>query len=428
MDTPGDGRRSSGAGRSLGRRFRRVRAATLDLVAPLEVEDLVPASHPNASSAKWHLGHTTWWFERYFLEPHLRGFAPDPEWRDLFDPGRRGFRTDRGVWSRPTAAEVGDYRRRVEDKIGRALEAGLGSNAEAALRFGIQHEALHQELLLADLKHLFGTHPLRPAYRADGEPDGFEDAPPPLRFLSFAGGEVRIGRFGTDSGFGNETPRHRRFLEPFGLANRLVTNGEYREFIEEGGYRERSLWLPDGWDACVAEGWRAPLYWENPHDGPGTEFTLLGPRPIEPAAPVSHVSYFEADAFARWRECRLPGEAEWETAAAGLRVEGNFAESGRLVPRPASRDRAGVAAPGPAQMFGDLWEWTRSPHGPYPGYRTADRQPGDPTTGFATGRQVLRGGSCLAPELLVRETTRNFLRPRTRLLPTGIRLARDRTH
>lgn len=407
-------------------RFLETRDRTLRLVAPLAAEDFVAAGGGDASPVKWHLGHTTWFVERYFLETGgFRWRRPAPEYDDLFDPGRRAFHRNRARWTRPTVAEVFAYRRAVEEAVGNAAGAGLAPGPEAALDLATRHEALHQELILAELKHLLWQNPLRPAYREPSERRRPKTNPAPLRFIPFPGGEVGIGHDGPGFAFANERPRRRRLLAPFQLANRLATNGEFLEFIAEGGYETRTLWPADGWEAREARGWEAPLYWEREGDD-WTEFTLEGRRPLDPAAPVGHASWFEAQAFARWRGCRLPRETEWESAAARADVtEANVLETGRLAPLPAPGDRAAPGRRSPAQLFGDLWEWTGSAHLPYPGYRPEARLPGDPTTRFLTTGPVVRGGSCLTSALLVRATTRHHIPAGDRRHATGIRLARD---
>ena len=411
--------------------FQRVRQQTTALVAPLEVEDQVAQSMPDASPAKWHLAHTSWFFETFVLGRKECDYSPArPEYRELFNSyylgvGPRHSRPERGLLSRPTVAEIGAYRRTVDEAMLEAFAAGLAPEAAELTTLGIHHEQQHQELLLTDLKHLFSKNPLKPAYRK--EPDApRESAPtPPLRFLSFPGGALPFGHDGSGFAFDNETPRHTRLIEPFRLASRLVTNGEYLEFIEEGGYRDASLWLSDGWEARVAGGWEAPLYWER-GEGAWREFTLAGLAPLAPETPVSHVSYFEADAFARWREARLPTEFEWEAAAAGRPLEGSFVENGRLHPAPAPADGARPGSPDPVQLFGDAWEWTASAYLPYPRYRPAAGAVGEYNGKFMSGQMVLRGGSCLTPASHLRATYRNFFRPDARWQAAGIRIARDR--
>ncbi len=416
--------------------FLRVRRQTDELAAPLTGEDQTAQSLPEASPVKWHLAHTSWFFEAFVLTKAGTGYAPAAsDYGELFGAGaangggRRHPRRERGLLTRPTAAEVGGYRRRVDEAVLSSFEAGISAETAAAALLGIHHEQRHQEFLLADLKHLFWKNPRQPAYRPSGDAGVFgPPAPtPPLRFVSFAGGELAFGHGGGSFAFAGETPRHSRLLPPFQLASRLVTNREYLEFVEEGGYREASLWLADGWEARRRHGWEAPLYWKRAGGG-FEEFTLGGLAPLAPESPVSHVSFFEADAFARWRESRLPTEFEWEAAAAGRPVRGAFLESGLLHPSPAEGGPIGGRAASPAQLFGDLWEWTASAGLPYPGFRSVLRSPAAaaaaPDGRFLFGRMVLRGGSCLTPAGGFRATCRNFLRPEARWQASGIRLAR----
>ena len=405
-----------------------VRERTTALAAPLETEDFVVQSMPDASPAKWHLAHTSWFFETFVLGGEGTGYSPaHPEYGELFHScfigvGRRHLQPERGLLSRPTVAEVFAYRRRVDEAMLRTLAGEAPPRVADIVTLGLHHEQQHQELLLTDLKHLFSKNPLHPAYRPAAEEPGERETTPPLRFLSFPGGAPPFGHQGSGFAFDNETPRHSRLIPPFQLASRLVTNGEYLEFVEEGGYRSSSLWLSDGWDAAQAGGWEAPLYWRR--DGEGfVEFSFGGLGPLVPEAPVSHVSYYEADAFARWRESRLPTEFEWESAAADLPVRGAFVENGRFRPSPARN--AGPGSRQPAQLFGDAWEWTASAYLPYPRYRSTAGAIGEYNGKFMNGRMVLRGGSCLTPESHIRASYRNFLRPDARWQVTGIRLARD---
>ena len=404
--------------------FRRVRRQTAELAAPLAIEDYVVQSLPEARPAKWHVGHTSWYFETFVLGREGAGQAPiRPDYREIFGVSDAGveIRHDRGVLSRPTVAEVYEYRRQVDDAMAELLADELPEEVRERVVLGLHHEQQHQERMLADLKHLFSRNPLHPAYReASSEPRG--GAVPPLRFVSFAGGRQTVGYAGTGFAYDNERPRHERLVAPFQLGSRLITNDEYREFIEEGGYRERSLWLADGWEARVAGGWEAPLHWVRQGDG-FNEFSLAGLAPLAPAAPVVHVSCFEADAFARWREARLPTELEWESAAADQPVTGTFLEDGHLQPQPAPA-AAHRGASGPVQLFGDVWEWTASPYLPYPGFRPSSRF-GQSSGRSMSGRMVLRGGSCLTPASHIRATYRHVLRPDARWQATGIRITRD---
>ena len=421
--------------------FRRVRRQTTELVAPLAIEDYVVGSMmPGASPAKWHLGHTSWFFETFVLtrEGVLSrdgtGYCPPhPEYQEVFGVsaagGGRHLRRVRGLLSRPTVAEVFDYRRQVDDGVAELLEGELPDEVGEIVLLGLHHEQQHQERLLIDLKHLFSLNPLTPAYRqAEDETRGGEASP--LRFVSFAGGTLPFGHQGAGFAYDNERPRHQRLVEPFQLASRLITNGEYLEFVAEGGYREASLWLSDGWDARVAGDWEAPLYWVRQGDD-FAEFSLGGLLPLALDAPVIHLSYFEADAFARWREARLPTEFEWEAAAANRPLAGTFLENGGLRPSPAPRGtRPGGSGPGPGgrsgpvQLFGDAWEWTASAYLPYPRFRPTGVF-GQSSGKSMSGRMVLRGGSCFTPASHLRATYRHVLRPDARWHAAGVRIARD---
>lgn len=404
--------------------FRRVRRQTAELAAPLAIEDYVVQSMPDARPAKWHVGHTSWYFEAFVLGREAAGEAPiQPEYRAIFGVSDAGIEIshDRGLLSRPTVAEVYEYRRRVDEAMEELLEGEVPEEVRELMVLGLHHEQQHQERLLADLKHLFSRNPLHPAYReASGGPGG--GAAPPLRCVSFPGGAQPIGYGGTGFAYDDERPRHERLVAPFQLGSRLITNGEYLEFMEEGGYRERSLWLVDGWEARVAGGWEAPLHWVR-QGGGFAEFSLAGLAPLAPEAPVVHVSAFEADAFARWREARLPTEFEWESAAADQPVAGTFLEDGHLQPQPAPA-AAHRGASGPVQLFGDVWEWTASAYLPYPGFRPSGRF-GQSSGRSMSGRMVLRGGSCLTPASHIRASYRHVLRPDARWQATGIRIARD---
>jgi ergothioneine biosynthesis protein EgtB len=413
----------NGDAEDLARRYREVRGLTEHLCAPLEVEDYQVQSMPDASPAKWHLAHTTWFFETFLLAPHAPGFRPSrPEYAVLFNSyyhgaGERWPRPQRGVLSRPTVAEVYSYRHAVDSRV-LDLLGGADARALGALRFtlelGLNHEQQHQELLLTDLKHAFALNPLRPAYRAD--PPARPAGPAPeLSWEAYPAGLYWQGHGGDGFAFDNERPRHRVWVEGFHLASRLVTAGEYLDFVESGGYRRPELWLSDGWDARTRNGWEHPLYWERDAGG-WRVMTLHGMRGLDADEPVCHVSYYEADAFARWAGARLPTEAEWSAAAQGRAVEGNFLESGRLHP---------AVANGSAQLFGDAWEWTSSPYGPYPGYRPFAGALGEYNGKFMCNQLVLRGGSCATPRSHVRASYRNFFPPEARWQFMGFRLARD---
>ncbi len=404
--------------------FLRVRRQTTELAAPLAIEDYVVQSMPDARPAKWHVGHTSWYFERFVLGWEGASHPPiQPEYRQIFGVSEAGVEIshDRGVLSRPTVAEVYEYRRQVDEAMSDLLAGELPEDVRALVVLGLHHEQQHQERMLADLKHLFSRNPLHPVYReASGGPRG--GAAPPLRFISFPGGIQPIGYGGRGFAYDNERPRHERLLAPFQLGSRLITNGEYLEFMEEGGYRERSLWLADGWEAREAGGWESPLHWVW-QGGGFAEFSLAGLAPILSEAPVVHVSAFEADAFASWREARLPTEFEWESAAADQPVTGTLLEDGRLQPQPAPA-AARRGASGPVQLFGDVWEWTASAYLPYPGFRPSGRF-GQSSGRSMSGRMVLRGGSCLTPAFHIRPSYRHVLRPDARWQATGIRIARD---
>jgi ergothioneine biosynthesis protein EgtB len=399
-----------------------VRDATVALCEPLEPEDCVGQSMPEASPAKWHLAHTSWFFEEFVLQRATEAYRfHDDRFRYLFNSyyntvGPMHARPRRGLISRPTVAEVLAYRTRVDEQMQELLGAGeLGGPLASVTTLGLHHEQQHQELLLTDIKHLFSCNPLLPAYRPRRAL--VWRASEALEFLAFPGGTVPIGHDGSGFGFDNEQPRHLQYLQPFRLANRPVSNAEYREFVRAGGYQQPQLWLSDGWAVCQRDGWQRPIYWA---DSLEQEFTLYGLRELDPHAPVCHVSYYEADAFARWAQARLPTEAEWETAATGLPLEGNFVDSGHLQPEAAWQSETRLL-----QMFGDVWEWTCSPYVPYPGFRPLDGTLGEYNGKFMVNQLVLRGGSCATPLTHIRPTYRNFFAPESRWQFAGLRLAQD---
>lgn len=412
---------------SLLQSFDRVRATTLSLCEPLEIEDFVAQSMPDASPAKWHLAHTSWFFEQFILKPHVRDYrSPYPQYEYLFNSyyqsvGPMHERPQRGLLTRPTVAEVMQYRAHVEAQMHELFEARADDAHIASLTtLGLNHEQQHQELLLTDLKHLFFCNPLKPAYREE-RAQVAASAPTPMRFYTFDGGIDHIGAGDDVFAFDNELPRHKVLLEPFALANRLVTNGEYAEFIRDGGYQRPEIWLSDGWAIVVAESWDRPIYWSESLD---SEFTLHGLRPLDPASPVCHLSYYEADAFARWAGARLPTEAEWESAAAQMPVRGNLLEARSLHPCPAN-DESVHDESQLRQLFGDVWEWTGSPYTPYPGYRPAPGALGEYNGKFMCNQLVLRGGSCVTPSTHIRASYRNFFHPHARWQFMGMRLARN---
>jgi ergothioneine biosynthesis protein EgtB len=399
-----------------------VRRATLALAAPLSPEDAMVQSMPDASPAKWHLAHTTWFFEAFVLSRVEAAYRPFHEkYAFLFNSyyeavGPRQPRPERGHLSRPPLDEVLRYRAQVDERVARALAAAPGEDVLDVVELGLAHEEQHQELLLTDVKHAFHANPLRPAYAPP--PRGPGRRAPPLRFVAREGGGAEIGAPAAGFAFDNERPRHRVILAPHLVASRPVTCGEWLAFMEDGGYQRPALWLSDGWAAVQRHGWRAPLYWEA--RGPDWEtFTLTGTRAVDSDEPVAHVSYFEADAYARWAGARLPAEAEWESVAAHAEPDGTFAEDGRFHPAP-TRGRAGVAG-----LLGDVWEWTQSAYAPYPGFRPLSGALGEYNGKFMVSQLVLRGGSCATPRGHVRPTYRNFFYPDARWQFSGVRLARD---
>ena len=407
---------------SLAQRYRAVRAATERLCEPLEPEDYQLQSMPDASPPKWHLAHTTWFFETFVLAEVEPEFRPHhPQFGFLFNSyyeavGERWPRAARGLLSRPTVAEVKAYRRSVDGRMLELLERNEDpqfARWAGIVELGLNHEEQHQELLLTDLKHAFGLNPIRPAY---APPHSLAATPTtPLRWHDFQAGVRTIGHDGLGFAFDNELPRHRIFLEGFQIASRPVTAGEYLGFLEDGGYRRPELWLADGWASRLQDDWQAPLHWSK-DSGEWAVFTLRGVRRLDPNSPVCHVSFYEADAFARWSGARLPTEGEWETAVGGRGLAGNFAESGELHPAP---DR------GDGQFFGDVWEWTASPYVGYPGYRPAPGAVGEYNGKFMCNQMILRGGSCATPAAHVRPTYRNFFPPDARWQFSGLRLSRD---
>jgi len=417
-------------------RYRRVRAFTEALCEPLATEDYVVQTMEDVSPTKWHLAHVSWFFETFLLREHLPGYEPlDETYAYLFNSyyvqaGERHCRDRRGWISRPTVEEVYRYRRHVDEHMERLLERAAGDPELAAavdpvVTIGIHHEQQHQELLLTDIKHVFSVNPLRPAYRAGPLERGGRT--PELDWRAFEGGLVRIGHDGEGFAYDNEGPRHRAFLEAFLLADRLVTSGEFLAFMEDGGYRTPELWLSDGWAAAREKDWTEPFYWEE-RGGEWWQFTLSGMRPVDPHEPVCHLSYYEAEAYARWAGARLPTEEEWEVAASSRPIRGNLVESGRLHPAPVCAE---ASPPDPSsgpplrQLWGDVWEWTRSPYSPYPGYEAPPGALGEYNGKFMSNKFVLRGGSCATSATHIRATYRNFFPPDATWQFTGLRLARD---
>jgi len=406
------------------RAYLAVRSATEALAAPLSAEDCTVQSMPDASPVKWHLAHTTWFFETFVLEPHPPGYRPfDPAFRVLFNSyynavGPKHPRPERGMLTRPGLERVLEYRAYVDEHVLNLLETSSTAGLQI-LELGLHHEQQHQELVLTDVKHLLSRNPEKPAYHPQWPLTEIQARKP--RWIGFPAGIVEIGEEGTGFAFDNERPRHKAWLDAFEIASHPATHGDFIAFIEDGGYRRPELWLSAGWDAVCASGWQAPEYWQE-RDGRWFTFTLHGEAPVDPNTPICHVSFYEADAFARWKGARLPTEAEWETAVGGLAIEGNFMESGALHPL-ALREAPPEGAL--AQAFGDVWEWTRSDYAPYPGYAPAAGAVGEYNGKFMSGQYVLRGGSCATPQSHIRATYRNFFPPAARWQFSGVRLARN---
>ncbi len=418
---------SSAEQQSMLDRYSRVRGFTEELARPLAIEDYVVQSMMDVSPTKWHLAHVSWFFETFVLRPYLRGYNPLNEgYAYLFNSyyvqaGERHCRDRRGYISRPTVEEVYAYRSYVDEHMEELIQTADEATwiqIAPPLEIGLNHEQQHQELILTDIKHVLSVNPLRPVYQ--------ESAPPPPRlappqdWVYFDEGVFEVGHDGTGFAYDNESPRHRTFLEPFLLSTRLVTCGEFIEFIDAGGYERPELWLSMGWATVQEKGWTEPFYWEKQEDT-WWHFTLGGMQPVNPDAPVCHLSYFEADAFARWAGARLPTEEEWEMAASIVPVKGNFVEKGYRQPITADDAEDGLLL----QMYGDVWEWTRSQYEPYPGFQPAPGALGEYNGKFMCNQFVLRGGSCATSETHIRPTYRNFFPPEATWQFTGVRLARD---
>jgi len=412
------------ANSSLQDRLLDTRRLSTALAAPLSDEDQVVQANDDASPAKWHLAHTTWFFEAFVLAPFLEGYSLfDARFEYCFNSyyesvGPRQPRGRRGLLTRPSAEEVRAYRAHVDAALGRLCADG-DSYAKAAelIELGINHEQQHQELLLTDILSLFASGPLKPAYR-QASPGVLVRDVAPLDWVSFDGGIVEIGHGGNGFAYDNEGPRHEELIRPFKLASRSVTNGEWIEFIKSGGYTTPTLWLADGWAAVKTENWTGPLYFEEAEGG-YMQMSLLGFRPVDLAAPVTHISYYEADAFARFAGCRLPSEFEWEVAASNEPVSGRTLGADLLRPMPAD------AGGGLRQIYGDVWEWTGSAYLPYPGFKTAPGAVGEYNGKFMCNQFVLKGASCATPDGHIRPTYRNFFYPHQRWQFTGLRLATD---
>lgn len=413
--------------------FKRVREMSEELCRPLETEDFVVQTMEDISPPKWHLGHTTWFFEQVILESYCRSYQPYHStfyfaFNSYYETfGARVERSSRGVQSRPTVAEIFDYRKTINSRIVElinSVEEKRWPELASLLELGLNHEQQHQELLLTDIKHIFASSPFLPVY-ADCEEQSFKEIPP-ARMISFEGGQFEIGDSGDSFAYDCERPGHRVTVEDFVLMNRTVTCGEYLEFINDSGYRQPILWLSDGWAALETGGWKGPLYWRE-IDGQWQVMTLSGLRPLLLQEPVCHVSFYEASAYARWAGKRLPTEAEWEVAANSVRrscAAGNFLDSKRFHPCPVALGSKGEEQE-LHQMLGDLWEWTNSAFLPYPGYRQETGALGEYNGKFMCNQMVLRGGSCVTPRDHMRITYRNFFHCDKRWQFTGIRLAGD---
>ncbi len=405
---------------TLWQEYLAVRSATEALVESLAPEDCVIQSMPDASPTRWHLAHVSWFFEHFILANHLPAYqAYNDKFSYLFNSyyytvGEMHLRPQRGLLSRPTVAEVMDYRTYIDEHMHTLLAGEVSDEVGFIVRLGLNHEQQHQELILTDIKHVFSHNPLYPSLRPLPQPP--ERRVAAMTFIEGPEGVVDIGAYGDGFVFDNETPRHRTYLQAHALGSRLVTNDEYRAFIQDDGYRRSELWLSDGWATVNKEGWSRPLYWAEDLEH---QYTLGGKRPVDLQAPVCHVSFYEADAYARWAGARLPTEAEWETTASNESPVGNFVESGFLQPV------AGHPGPGMQQLYGDVWEWTMSPYLPYPGFRPLAGSLGEYNGKFMCNQMVLRGGSCATPGSHMRATYRNFFYPQSRWQFSGIRLAKD---
>lgn len=404
--------------------FNRVRQDSETLCAPLEIEDYGIQTMPEVSPPKWHLAHSSWFFETMLLKPFLADYRPHhPKYAELFNSyydtiGSYHPRPQRGLLSRPTVKEVYQYRAYIDEQINALLSQTNHPQWPEIVRrmiIGVNHEQQHQELMLTDIKHIFAYNPLRPAYRELSQPHGKATA---MSWISIQGGIRSIGFDGEGFAYDNEGPRHKVYLNDYCLASRPVTNAEFMEFINDGGYQRPDYWLSDAWQKILQQHWQAPLYWEQ-RDGEWWTITLSGMQPVEKHAPVCHVSYYEAAAYARWCGARLPTEAEWENATAELPIEGNFRDNQLLQPAAAPSDG------NLTQMFGDVWEWTQSPYTPYPGYCAESGPLGEYNGKFMSSQMVLRGGSCATPLDHIRPTYRNFFYPAERWQFSGFRLARD---
>ena len=408
-------------------RFKEVRNFTVKLCKPLEVEDFVIQSMPDASPTKWHLAHTTWFYEAFILNKAIENYKSiHPLYTYLFNSyyvqiGKRWTRDQRGLLSRPTVKEIFEYRNYVDERMIQFIEncgEDVLNEYSKVLEIGLNHEQQHQELLLTDIKHALSINPLNPVYSSKKFYNEKNISIEPIRWIPFEGGITEIGNDSSEFCYDNETPLHKVLLQPFKFANRLITNGEFIEFIEDGGYETTPLWLSDGWAMIETKKINAPMYWEK-KDGEWWNFTLNGFKPVNKSEPVCHVSYYEAEAFAAWKGARLPTENEWESVSEGYEIEGNFVESEKYHPQPLNNTAK------LNQLFGDVWEWTGSAYLPYPGFKPLPGALGEYNGKFMSGQMVLRGGSCATSKSHIRKTYRNFFPPHTQWQFMGIRLAKN---
>ena len=411
------------------KQYEQTRKLFVSLTKPLEPDDFNAQSMPDVSPAKWHLAHTSWFFETFLLKPMLPDYrAFHPRFEYLFNSyynsiGKQYPRPHRGIMVRPTTKEVMLYRVHVDEHMIKLLSMPVDSKLRDLLMLGINHEQQHQELFITDIKHVYGNNPLFPGYTSSTSNASKKCFLPaessPLTFTHFEGGTVNVGSDSEGFTFDNERPKHKALISGYKIANRLITNGEYLTFIEAGGYNNAQLWLADGWNFIKQNSVNNPLYWHQV-DGQWMEYTLTGLSPLQLENPVSHISFYEADAYARWRGCRLPTEVEWESAASGIAITGNFLECRQFHPQ-ANRASSNELS----QLFGDLWEWTNSPYSAYPGFKPAPGAVGEYNGKFMCNQLTLRGGSCVTGEKHIRPTYRNFFYPEARWQFTGIRLAED---
>lgn len=407
-------------------RFLSVRSQTINLSKPLSEADITIQAAEFVSPGKWHLAHTSWFFEEFFLRTLGKQTAESEAYRFLFNSyyeavGSRQAQAKRGLITRPGLAVVLNYRSEVDEAVTQALQAGVDTSLQEIVELGIHHEQQHQELFLTDILYNLAQNPFYPAYHTLETTIQQQQPMPPASMVAFGGGLELIGHNGDGFGFDNESPQHKAYLQPFQLASRPVTNAEWVEFVEDGGYRNPLLWLVDGWKTVQTENWQTPLYWVN-RDGYHS-MTLAGLQPINPSAPVTHISYFEADAYARWAGKRLPTEMEWEVVAREQPLNGNFAHTERYQPQSVSTSTNNDSI---QQMYGDVWEWTSSPYIAYPGFRIRPGAVGEYNGKFMNGQYVLRGGSCVSPPGHLRPSYRNFFYPHQRWQFTGLRLAANK--